>query len=358
MKLQDLAHLRNEKQIRFKEEIVNGQQFTIVSYMIADTELWRIPNAVECRGITFNSKGLCVSRPFEKFFSVGENENTQLHQVIGNINEVFEKKDGSLVHPILVNDEIFLKTKKSFYSDVANLANARITKGVRELSKLTCKYEYTPIFEFTCDEYPIVLNYDNTDPFTLLAIRHNLTGEYLKWNEVIDLASSYQVPTVIQYNLTIEEILDNIKNLKNFEGYVLTLTNGTRVKLKTAWYLANHRLKTAIRERDIAEMVVDELVDDIKIAASAENLDLTPILKIENQVVAELTELQFQVLEIVNECKKQNLTQKEVAIQLKNHPLFGLIMREFLGKDANYVIYWKKNILPAYSLQCVYNQNF
>lgn len=358
MKLQDLEHLRNEKQIRFKEEIVNGQQFTIVSYMIADTELWRIPNAIECRGITFNSKGLCVSRPFEKFFSVGENENTQLHQVIGNINEVFEKKDGSLVHPILVNDEIFLKTKKSFYSDVANLANARITKGVRELSKLTCKYEYTPIFEFTCDEYPIVLNYDNTDPFTLLAIRHNLTGEYLKWNEVIDLASSYQVPTVIQYNLTIEEILDNIKNLKNFEGYVLTLTNGTRVKLKTAWYLANHRLKTAIRERDIAEMVVDELVDDIKISASAENLDLTPILKIEHQVVAELTELQFQVLEIVNECKKQNLTQKEVAIQLKNHPLFGLIMREFLGKDTNYITYWKKNILPAYSLQCVYNQNF
>ena len=358
MKLQDLDHLRDQKQIRFKEEIVNGQQFTIVSYMIADTELWRIPNAIECRGITFNSKGICVSRPFEKFFSVGENENTQLHQVIGNIDKVFEKKDGSLVHPILVDGEVFLKTKKSFYSDVANLANARITNGVRELCKLTCKYDYTPIFEFTCKEYPIVLNYDDDNPFTLLAIRHNLTGEYLKWSEVIDLANSYQVPTVIQYKLTIEEILDNIKNLKNFEGYVLTLTNGTRVKLKTAWYLANHRLKTAIRERDIAEMVVDELVDDIKISASAENLDLAPILKIENQVVAELINLQSQVLEIVNECKKQNLTQKEVAIQSKNHPLFGLIMREFLSKDTDYVTYWKKNFLSSYSLNCVYNQNF
>ena len=358
MKLQDLAHLRDQKQIRFKEEIVNGQQFTIVSYMIADTELWRIPNAVECRGITFNSNGICVSRPFEKFFSVGENENTQLHQVVVNINEIFEKKDGSLVHPILVDKEIFLKTKKSFYSDVANLANARITNNVRDLCKTVCKYDYTPIFEFTCDEYPIVLNYDNTDPFTLLAIRHNLTGEYLKWNEVIDLASSYQVPTVVKYELSIDEILDNIKNLKNFEGYVLTLTNGTRVKLKTAWYLANHRLKTAIRERDIAEMVVDELIDDIKISASAENLDLTPILKIEHQVVTELTNLQDQVLEIVNEYKKQNLTQKEVAIQSKNHPLFGLIMREFLNKDTDYITYWKKNFLPSYSLKCVYNQNF
>lgn len=358
MKIQELDHLRNQKQIRFKDEIVNGQQFTIVSYMIADTELWRIPNAVECRGITFNSEGNCVSRPFEKFFSVGENENTQLHQVIGNINEIFEKKDGSLVHPVLVDNGIILKTKKSFYSDVANLANARITLGVRDLCKTVCKYEYTPIFEFTCNEYPIVLNYNDDKPFTLLAIRHNLTGEYLAWDEVIDLADSYKIPTVVQYKLTIEEILDNIKNLKNFEGYVLTLTSGMRVKLKTAWYLANHRLKTAIRERDIAEMVVDELVDDIKISASAENLDLAPILKIENRVVAELIDIQSQVLAIVNEYKKQNLTQKEVAIQSKNHPLFGLIMREFLDKDTDYVTYWKKNFLPAYSLKCIYNQNF
>jgi T4 RnlA family RNA ligase len=358
MHISELIHLRNDKRIKFKEEIVNEQLFTIVSYMIADTELWKLPLATECRGITFNSAGICVSRPFEKFFSLGENEKNLLHNVKDNVVEVFEKRDGSLATPVLIGDEIVFKTKKSFFSDVANLANARIPDNIKEFCKICCSLNQTPIFEFTCDEFPIVLHYDNANPFTLLAIRHNETGEYSRWNVVEYVAETYNVPTVVKFDKLFADVLADQANLKNFEGYVLILKDGSRVKVKTAWYLANHRLKTELRERDVAELVADEKIDDIKISITEEGLDMEPVLRIEHQVVSELSALREQAEQIAQDCVSKAMSAKDVALMYKDHILFGLIMGEYNKRDVDYVKFWRKNYLPTYNLRCVYNKSF
>ena len=91
-----LDRLRDEKMIKFKEEFVGGKSVTIVSYMVASPDLWKLPNAIEARGITYDTAtGDCICAPFHKFFNVGENEHV-LPGVLPfpSITSVLEKRDG------------------------------------------------------------------------------------------------------------------------------------------------------------------------------------------------------------------------------------------------------------------------
>jgi len=113
MILSDLDSFRDNSMIKFKEEIVDGQAYTIISYMIANKELWDTPLAVETRGITFESEsGKCVCRPFNKFFNVGEREDTDPTSVARDFVECFEKRDGCLDESTLIETEEGVKTIK------------------------------------------------------------------------------------------------------------------------------------------------------------------------------------------------------------------------------------------------------
>jgi tRNA splicing ligase len=104
-----LDHLRDNKMIAFKTESVAGKDVIIVSYMIGNKELWDDPLARECRGITFDAEtGDCICTPFEKFFNVGEREETQEHVLPwNNIKHVYEKRDGSMLTPVLIDGKVF-----------------------------------------------------------------------------------------------------------------------------------------------------------------------------------------------------------------------------------------------------------
>ena len=111
--LSDLDHFRNDPMIRFKEEIVDGKSYTIVSYMIADKSYWDTPLADETRGITFETDtGKCVSRPFLKFFNVGERADTDQASVARDFVQCFEKRDGCLDENTLIETEDGIKTIK------------------------------------------------------------------------------------------------------------------------------------------------------------------------------------------------------------------------------------------------------
>ena len=358
MNLADLEHLRSNPEIRFREEIVDGERVTIVCYMIANNELWSQPLALECRGITFDASGTCISRPFEKFFNVNEKPETQLNLIRDRVCEIYEKRDGSMVSSCLINDQVFLKTKKSFHSDVAKLANTRLPDNTREFCHAMGFDNHTAIFEFTCSEYPVVIHYQDNNPFTLLAIRNNTTGEYYTWTDLKAIADYYRVPTITRFNRSLDEILIELETIKDFEGYVLILDDNTRVKIKSSWYLSLHRVMTFIRERDIAEMVINETIDDVKSMVVSNYLDLEPILEIERQVVAQLTKLEQDTLAIAASCTAQHLTHKEIAQQYREHELFPLIIREVKNQDADYVKFWRNKYLNEYGLTCVFNQNF
>lgn len=358
MILSDLDHLRDNPMVRFKEEVVEDESFTIVSYMIADKDFWKQPLADECRGITFKTDtGECVCRPFNKFFNVEEREDTAPAIVSSAFKECYEKKDGSMIMPIVTKSGMKFKTKKSFYSEVAETANRCATQEVIGLS-LVCAgiYHSTPIFEFTHQDHKIVIDYPESQQWTLLAVRDNDSGEYFPYETVRALAESHGCTYIPQIDLTWEEIQRSIENDKGIEGYVLLLKDGRRVKYKTAWYMSLHRTMTELRVRDVAEAVIDETVDDLKSLVSSQGKSLAPIEMIESQVTFELSEIREEVESIAKPLG--NLSFKDAAMKLKNDKLFSLVMDKIRGKEPNYIGFWKRNFLKTYSLRVIYNPSF
>jgi len=264
----------------------------------------------------------------------------------------------SMIMPILTKSkEIIFKTKKSFYSDVANTANSMVPDGVSGLSKLCLTmYNATPIFEFTHPDHRIVIDYPEKLNWTLLAIRENESGEYFSYFVLQTLAKYFQVCHIPSLQMTWDEIQHSIENDKGIEGYVLLLKDGRRVKYKTAWYLSLHRTMTELRERDVAEAVVNETIDDMKSLVSSQGKEIALLEAIENKVVHELQWLRCEV----NALSQAFIgsTIKEAAVSLKGHQLFSLVMSELRGKEPNYIDYWKRNFLKNYSLRVVYNSSF
>lgn len=354
MKLQDLDHLRDDKRIRFSEETVNCETVTIVCYMVASPDLWDKRLATECRGVVFNAQGDCISRPFNKFFNVGECEATQLHN-LPDLTEVLEKRDGSMLVPVLVGGQIAWKTKKSFYSDVAVDAAKNVPSEVIELAKDILEMNMTPVFEYTSEQNRIVLDYGSEPNFVLLAIRRNETGEYASHDTMNAIAEAYGVEVIKKYDLSLQDCLNQVKTLENFEGWCLRdSATGFYVKLKTEWYLRMHRARTELRERDVADMVIEETVDDIKSALSLDGFDLTPIEEIEKSVACELSELRNIVEDFVDMIEDET-DFKAIALRFKDYTTFSLIMSVVRGKEPDYKRYWVNNFRENYSLKPVYS---
>lgn len=135
----------------------------------------------ECRGLIFYPDGRIMSRPFHKFFNINEREETQTHAIDMMMQHVImEKMDGSMIRPILVDGYVRWASKMGITS-VAMQAEEFVAKNTRYKDfAIWCISEgLTPIFEWTSPFNQIVLPYEKEN-LTLLAVRDNLTGEYLK----------------------------------------------------------------------------------------------------------------------------------------------------------------------------------
>lgn len=350
--IDDFKHLRNNKKVSFKEEVVNKQTFTIVSYMIADDDLWKIYLAKECRGITFDSAGRLACLPFQKFFNLDEKEDTQYKNIDWSGAEVYTKVDGSMITPVLVRGNIYLKTKKSFYSDVAVTANKAASDQLLAFCKNTIENKATPIFEFTSPSNRIVIDYGRDASFTLLAIRDWQTGKMIPYDDVCAMAAPFDVNVVEKHEMTIDDVLKDVEKKTDFEGYVIHADK--LVKVKTPWYIRNHRMLTQLRVRDVAEMVIDETIDDILGAIHREKLDDTEIRSIESKVLDQYYEMIDETERLYTMAKDKNMSAKELAMSIKGHKYFSLVMSLFNGKDPYYNKAWKKMFLKDYSLDIVF----
>jgi len=356
--LNDLQHLAADPRIKFKHEIIDNKILTIVSYMIAEPSLWKLPYAKECRGITFNDQGFCIARPFQKFFNINEQEETQMGNLDFTNAELYDKRDGSMLTPVLIKNQVYWKTKKSFFSDVAILASKCVPDNIVIYAKKMLMMGYTPIFEFTHPDCRIVIDYGSEPTFTLLAVRHMVSGKYLPYELLQIHSSTYHVPLIHRYDLEPIKAIHDVVSMKGIEGYVIHHKNGLMTKIKSSWYQINHRIMTEIRERDIALAVIEESIDDIKSTIVGMNLSIDPILEIENRVFGQLKQM-IQDTESLANLIQVEPTRKDAALKYKNNPYFGLAISLVNGSEANYVNHWKKfHLKQDYSLRIVYNQNF
>ena len=99
--------------------VTRKADYTVVNYHYNTPEVF--PEVVdeatairrECRGLIFGLDGQLISRPYHKFFNVNENAFTQFGDLDFTDAEYFDKVDGSMITSIMVNDQVYFKTKRT-----------------------------------------------------------------------------------------------------------------------------------------------------------------------------------------------------------------------------------------------------
>ncbi len=377
--------LVDKSEIRFTPQT---NATVVCSYIVAMEGTFDSAFACEARGIVFDQNDEVISRPLHKFFNVGEREATRFENLDWTkVDRVMVKRDGSMIHTVAARHAVAplpgttftFKSKKSFTSDVVKAAvewlHAEATfdqfTAITDLCEEVVARNKTAIFEYTSPTSRIVVAYPEK-ALTLLHVRDNVTGEYMLSTELKALAEKHDVPLVeedlaakalllgkiltpgfedfIEGAIALEEVImeERLKKLAdiddpNVEGWVVQFTNGDMVKFKTAAYIARHRLMTFQRRRDVAQMVLDEMVDDYKARMVAEKVDISEILEIEKTVVTDI-EVILDEIDAVYGADKE-LSRKDFALKHNQHRLFGLIMKRYGGQELDVKAWYKKHVL-------------
>lgn len=363
LSLSDFDHLRDDQTVRFREETVNGVEVVIIAYMISNDDLWSKKFGLETRGPTFEkATGKLISLPFEKFFNVNEKAHTQAHIVQDyDVDFILDKRDGSMITGALINGSVFLKTKKSFYSDVAIDANDDCPQHIWNFFRDALSLKYSPIFEYTSPDNKVVLNYGNEPQFVLLAIRDMTDGSYVSYNDSRNLAVRYGVQMVdrVSFN-TVKECLDSQLTAEDIEGWVV-YTNEGRFKVKTKWYCDRHHL-IDVRERDIAGYVLDETLDDLIPNLIAAEADMDIVRRIEREVTDGLTRIMISVDRFAVTAGDIPLGKERAEwVEGNCGPLSKFVHRAARGlenSEESFREYYRQRYLSEFSLRSIGNPNF
>ncbi len=311
-----------------KEININDTDLYLYNYILSDYDAFQEdPLSRELRGLVIIKETQEVFLSVPKFFNYNEiPETLEQNTKHLKIKKVQKKLDGSLITPVVINSEIITKSKASFESDQAKLAQ-EIIDNDPELSFaiLDCYSNgFQPFFELIGNDNRHVIDYNQDNKLVLIMMRdHN--GEFIDINKFdylfSDIAESYD------YNL--EELIHLQQTAKGIEGFVTKFTNNQIMKFKTKEFFELHKI---VQESDsykiILERVLDENMDDI-LSQVPENRreNLRKIMKaLSNYVVSFVIEIEG----IIKKEKKK--TRKEIALKYRNHLYFGVIM-EALTKD-------------------------
>lgn len=265
--------------------IAEREHYDVINYMVAFPDTFDMDSehgAVrrECRGLIFDKERNLISRPFHKFFNVGERVETQMANLDMSADHVImEKMDGSMIRPLVINGELFLATKMGV-TEIAMEAMKVLGDNAKGWLRGMFEKGFTPILEYIAPTNKIVIQYE-TAKLVLLAVRNNLTGEYS-----LPMDSPFEVvPTYGSMKGNIEDYIARAREQEGREGDIIRWTDGHMVKIKNDWYVRIHKVKDMIRtERHILNIIVNEEMDD-----------LLPILDVEDVKTVKEYEKRFSV---------------------------------------------------------------
>lgn len=265
----------------------------------------------EFRGIAFDEKsGEVLSRPFHKFFNVGERPDEEFTDDY----HLEEKLDGSMVRPILHPNGALRLATKAGVTDVSMLAEEYVSENMPEIIDYMTwwvKCGLTPIFEFTSPNNRIVLDYDEPK-LTLLALRFNRSGCYANY-PILQLYSDTHVQ---KYDAKMEDV----DGRENEEGCVVVHSSGHRMKAKTDWYVKRHKAKELFdREHVFVQKVLSEEIDDIypKLDEAGKIRCNAAIVQLEHSILEEISEIENSVRALI----LLGLTEKkQLALDLPDSP--------------------------------------
>lgn len=300
----------------------------------------------EGRGLIFlKETGALLSRPFHKFFNLGEREDVVAD--FSHPHYIMEKLDGSMIRPLNLPSGTRWATKMGV-TDVAMQAEEFVAtrKNYQDFAA-ACGDEWTPLFEWCSRKQRIVVDYPE-DRLVLLAMRNNFSGNYMDrkglealsklWD--LDLVKVVTMDWVKDFpHASSDQLQDFVRNMTGIEGFIVQFYDGHMVKIKTDEYVSLHRAKALLdNERDVVGLILDEKTDDL--VPLLPQSDRARLRKFEADVWGDI--LRFQTGINLTLRKLQGVTRKEFALASSNmDPLVrGVVFRFFEDDncDIEYIV--------------------
>lgn len=336
-------------------KVMEKDWYTVINYMVAFEEtfshvrsrsIYNMKIRRECRGLIFDTAtGKLLSRPYHKFFNVGEREETKEEIINWALPHVIlEKLDGSMIRPIPTPEGFRLATKAGI-TDVAMNAEYFIADKPEYSSFIAAMFDggMTPIFEWCSRKNRIVVDYPE-DKLILTGIRNTVKGNYLPDYNMVELGLNYDIPVVksiARCDSYSENVLDAIRMWDDGEGVVIRFDNGHMVKVKADEYILRHRSKEQINsEKNIIQVILNDSVDDMIPLLTPE--DAQRLKEFQQKFWGAVDEVSSDLTKIFKGGDMMYPDKKEFAVEFVNKMLLP-IHRPFMfgmkqGKDCKQLL--------------------
>lgn len=290
----------------------------------------RWPGTLErCRGLIVDHDDNIIAFGLRKFWNYVEGDDQ------GMSFSVYDKVDGSIGIVYQWEGQVYISTRGSFHSEMADWANQFLRENPEYAEFLAAPIVgsspwYTPHVEIVYDDNRIVLDYDYED---LVLLGYNDEAE---WTPAM---SNWRYPGRMaeQFKFSSMRELAESEPRANAEGFVLQFEDGSMKKIKYGHYLELQRAIINMTERAIYN----------KIIVSRKELD-DWILSLPNEFQAEAFEIRDTLLEkyadygrqfirYYNTVRKLDLSRKDLALKMQAENVPGWIRAcVFSQTDENY----------------------
>ena len=244
-------------QFMVHEHSLNGEIVHLIQPQHMGTQ-WRQDNK-HMRSVVVNYAGEVISASFPKFTNWGENpEHFPVPTSLKNAT-VVEKLDGSLLIVSKYNGQYILRTRGTV--DASTLANGHELEIFKNtiLSKLADNndtWDYSVLFEWLSPINKIVLNYGDEPSWRLIGFINHINYSLAQQDMLDAMAKKYGFDRPPTYTFSsIEDLLKDVDQWRGKEGVVVYSKNDQMLhKVKGAWYLALHHMKSELSN---IEKVID-----------------------------------------------------------------------------------------------------
>jgi len=237
-------------QFMVHEHSLNGEIVHLIQPQHIGTK-WTQDNK-HMRSVVVNYEGEVISAGFPKFTNWGENpEHFPVPTSLRNCT-VMEKLDGSLLIVSRYKGQYILRTRGTV--DASVLANGHELELFKEkfLKRLTHDtpdtWNVSILFEWVSPINKIVLNYGDEPDWYVVGLVHHSDYSLYSQEDLDMWAKNKGFKRPATYTFTdVNDLLQNVDQWKGKEGVCVYSKNDQTIhKVKGAWYLALHHMKSEL----------------------------------------------------------------------------------------------------------------
>ena len=206
------------------------------------------------RSVVVNYEGEVISASFPKFTNWGENpEHFPVPNSLKNTT-VVEKLDGSTLIVSKYNGQYILRTRGTV--DASTMANGHelelfkdtILKTLESKIVTWSTWKFSILFEWVSPINKIVLNYGDEPDWYLVGMICHDDYELHSQSDLDDFAKRHNLKRPATYTFSdVNDLLQNVDQWKGKEGVCVYSKNDQSIhKVKGAWYLALHHMKSEL----------------------------------------------------------------------------------------------------------------